>query len=140
MRRSSYPSSRGCIPGILREADAQHGWHLNFVDVLQIWREACIIQSDHIIDLLERVYCSGETDRNNLLSSPVIAQKLQKSYPGLKTTVLRAAEADLHVPALSASSKRRSRGSQRRAVVTTLNGSPQGASGRSEMQAAAYRS
>ena len=87
---------------ILAKANELHGWQLNFLDIFQIWRRGCIIQSDYIVDLLERVYRT-EHDDHNLLASRIIADELQRAYPCLKTIVLRALEADLHVPALSAS-------------------------------------
>lgn len=88
---------------ILSKASAQQGWHLDFPDVLQVWRQGCIIQSDHIVDLLDAVHRSGNHDNNNLLSDRTIAYELQQAYPALKAVVVQALEADLHVPALSAS-------------------------------------
>ncbi|SPQ17584.1 4b02c1d5-4f4f-4c32-a9aa-af2ab36980b8 [Thermothielavioides terrestris] len=88
---------------ILSRANEQHDWQLNFVDVLYVWRRGCIIQSDYIVALLERVYLSEECDEHNLLACPTIASELQNAYLSLKTVVQQALEADLHVPALSAS-------------------------------------
>ncbi|KAL2129430.1 hypothetical protein VTI74DRAFT_7804 [Chaetomium olivicolor] len=79
---------------------AQIGWHLDAANIVQIWRQGCIIKGDAIINLLDHVYPLVEHDPNNLLSCPTIACEAQGSYLGL-TTVLRA---DMHVPAaLSAS-------------------------------------
>ncbi|KAK4116127.1 6-phosphogluconate dehydrogenase C-terminal domain-like protein [Canariomyces notabilis] len=88
---------------ILSRASEQHEWNLDFVNVLQVWRQGCIIQSDFLVDLLESVYRSGQQDNNNLLANLTIAHELRETYPAVKTVVLRALEADLHVPALSAS-------------------------------------
>ncbi|KXX80065.1 6-phosphogluconate dehydrogenase, decarboxylating [Madurella mycetomatis] len=88
---------------ILSAANEQHKWHLDFGNLFRVWRQGCIIQSDYIVDLLEAVYRSGKQDNNNLLSDGTIAYELQQAYPALKTVVVQALEADLHVPVLSAS-------------------------------------
>ncbi|KAM7196930.1 6-phosphogluconate dehydrogenase, C-terminal-like protein [Naviculisporaceae sp. PSN 640] len=88
---------------VLSAASRENGWHVNILDVLQVWRAGCIIQSDAIVDFFEEVYKTGEQDDDNLLASRSVAQQLHRAIPGLKQVVVRAIDADLHVPALTAS-------------------------------------
>lgn len=87
---------------VLAKADAENGWNLCYTDVLQLWRAGCIIRSNRLGDMLSSVYASPELDNTNLLANPTIASELTGTYRGLKNVVLKAAEADLNVPALSA--------------------------------------
>ncbi|KAK4638817.1 hypothetical protein QC761_0101880 [Podospora bellae-mahoneyi] len=88
---------------MLSRASQENGWNINFLDVLQVWRAGCIIQSDGIVDFLEGVHKTSKLDHDNLPASTSVVEELQRDYPGLEAAVWRAIEADLHVPALSAS-------------------------------------
>ncbi|KAL9113813.1 MAG: hypothetical protein Q9187_007563, partial [Circinaria calcarea] len=87
---------------LLEKADLENKWNLNYASIVQIWRAGCIIQSDYISDLLEKVYHEGHGD-GNLVCNRHIAEHLMKYYPALKKVVLRATEADANIPSLSAS-------------------------------------
>ncbi|ROW11784.1 hypothetical protein VPNG_04956 [Cytospora leucostoma] len=87
---------------IITAADEEHGWKLNYSDILQLWRGGCIIQSDAIIDLLDDIYSSGKADKSNLLANPTIAGELGKTIGSLKDLVVDAVKLDAYVPALSA--------------------------------------
>jgi 6-phosphogluconate dehydrogenase len=88
---------------VLSRASEENKWDVNFRDVLALWRAGCIIRSNAIADLLDEVYRSKHLDNNNLLGDSRIGEEFTRTYPGLKSVVLRAMEVDLNVPALSAS-------------------------------------
>ncbi|MBE3043383.1 hypothetical protein IMZ48_12595 [Candidatus Bathyarchaeota archaeon] len=87
---------------LLAKADAEHGWGLDFTDVLQLWRSGCVIRSNRLSSLLASVYASHVLDKTNLLGHLTVASKFTWTYASLKNVVLRGMEADLNVPALSA--------------------------------------
>lgn len=91
---------------LIAAADDEHGWGLDYSDVMQLWRGGCIIQSDAIIDLLDCVYKSGngkKVDKHNLLAHPTIAGELSKVMASFRELVVDAVRPDAYVPALSAS-------------------------------------
>ena len=88
---------------IITKASRENHWNIDFTRIIQLWRGGCIIQSDHISDLLEKVYARGDHDDDDLLSNREIGSELEKLYPVLKTVVLRGTEADAVIPSLSAS-------------------------------------
>ncbi|KAJ9644209.1 hypothetical protein H2204_001560 [Knufia peltigerae] len=87
---------------VLKKMDRQEDWHLNYRKILQIWRGGCIIQSDHISDVLDSVHTREDHDGENLLANGEIAEELTKSLPSLKKVVLKSVEVDTYVPSLSA--------------------------------------
>jgi 6-phosphogluconate dehydrogenase len=88
---------------VIKKADREHKWGLNFTSIIQLWRGGCIIQSDYIADLLERVYHRGDHDDDDLLSNREIGDELGKAIPSLKNVVLKSLEANANIPSLSAS-------------------------------------
>lgn len=106
LRDATYASFLLCfVQGLhlIAAADDEHGWGLDFPDVLQLWRGGCIIQSDAIMDLLEGVYRSGKADKQNLLAHPAIAGELAGTAASFREMVADAVRLGAHVPALSAS-------------------------------------
>lgn len=87
---------------LINAASKDFDWDIQFASLLQLWRGGCIIQSDYIVDLLEKVYKEKDVQKNNLLSSPIIAKELTKVYPGLKKIVSKGVETDQYIPAISA--------------------------------------
>ncbi|MCJ1233872.1 hypothetical protein MMC14_001830, partial [Varicellaria rhodocarpa] len=87
---------------LLSHASAENKWSIDFASIIQIWRAGCIIQSDHISDLLEQVYKNSPSE-TNLLINRSIAQTLSESFPALKRVVLKSIGANAHIPSLSAS-------------------------------------
>jgi len=87
---------------VIKAMDREQGWGLDYRKILQIWRGGCIIQSDYISDLLDRVLAREGHDDDELLANSEIADELTRSFPALKNVVLKSIEADAYVPALSA--------------------------------------
>lgn len=106
LRDATYASFWLCyIQGIhlIAAADDEHGWGLDYSDVMQLWRGGCIIQSDAIVDMLDGVYKSGKADKHNLLAHPTIAGELSQTMSSFRELVVDAVRLDAYVPALSAS-------------------------------------
>lgn len=106
LRDATYASFLLCfVQGLhlIAAADDEHGWGLDFPDVLQLWRGGCIIQSDAIVDLLEGVYKSEKADKHNLLAHPALAGELARTAASFRAMVADAVRLGAHVPALSAS-------------------------------------
>ena len=76
---------------------------MDFTSVMQLWQGGCIIQSDYIVDLLEKVYRHNDHHHDDLLSSKEVGDELSKPFPSLKKVVLKAIEANANTPSLSAS-------------------------------------
>jgi len=87
---------------LIKAMDREEGWNLNYRNILQIWRGGCIIQSDHISDLLDAVLARDGHDDDNLLANHEIGDELGKCFPSLKNVILKSVESDAYVPALSA--------------------------------------
>ncbi|MCJ1471366.1 hypothetical protein MMC13_000005 [Lambiella insularis] len=88
---------------LLAHIDREKHWGLDFSHIIQIWRGGCIIQSDYISDLLGGVYAHHAHLRGSLLTAHEVGHQLLRCYPALKNVVLKAVEADAHIPSLSAS-------------------------------------
>lgn len=88
---------------LIAAADEEHGWGLNYSDVMQLWRGGCIIQSDAIIDMLDDVYRSPDVDKHNLLAHPTIAGEMARVIASFRELVVDALRLDAYVPALSSS-------------------------------------
>jgi 6-phosphogluconate dehydrogenase len=73
-----------------------------FTSIMHLWRGGCIIESDYIFDLLEKVYHQNEDD-DDLLGSKEIGNELSKASPSPRRVVLKAIEANANIPSLSAS-------------------------------------
>ena len=87
---------------IIAKASREHDRNLDSKRIMRIWRWGCIIQSDYITDLFERIYERADHDDDDLLSNHEIREGLQNTYPSRRTWWSRALESDGVVPALSA--------------------------------------
>ena len=88
---------------VIKKMDTQEGWKLNYADILQLWRGGCIIQADHITDLLQRMYERDTHDDDDILSNKEVGEELSKNFPALKNVVLKSVEADMNIPSISQS-------------------------------------
>lgn len=88
---------------LIDKADGENKWHIDLAVVTQIWRAGCIIQSDHIGDIMEEVYKEHGKDQNrNPLLIPKFMQELSKAYPALRRVVRKCVETNAVIPSLSA--------------------------------------
>jgi len=88
---------------IIKKMDRQEGWNIHYADLLQLWRGGCIIQADHITDLLQRMYDRDDHDDDDILSNKEVGDELSKNFAALKNVVLKSIEADMYVPSISQS-------------------------------------
>jgi 6-phosphogluconate dehydrogenase len=104
LHRTTYFSFLACFTqgmDVIRAKDRSDGWGLDYVKILQLWRGGCIIQADHIVDLLEGVYRRPDHDAEDLLSNDEVGHELASQYQAAKDVVLKALAADAFVPATS---------------------------------------
>lgn len=88
---------------IIKKMDQQEGWKIHYGNIMQLWRGGCIIQADHITDLLQRMYDRDDHDDDDILSNKEVGDELSKNFPALKNVVLKSIEADMYIPAISQS-------------------------------------
>jgi len=88
---------------IIKKMDRQEGWNVHYANLLQLWRGGCIIQADHITDLLQRMYDRDDHDDDDILSNKEIGNELSKHFAALKNVVIKSIEADMYVPSISQS-------------------------------------
>jgi 6-phosphogluconate dehydrogenase len=104
LHQAVYASVLACfIQGLdlLVRKSERENWQLNLEEILRIWRAGCIIKSDYITDLFERHY--AQLPGRHPLAGPEISVEAKRNLPALKRVVLRAIEADAHIPALGSS-------------------------------------
>ncbi|KAI0593061.1 6-phosphogluconate dehydrogenase [Biscogniauxia sp. FL1348] len=104
LRAATYFCFLACFAqglDLIRQKDKDRGWGLDYGEMLQLWRGGCIIQAEHIADVLERLFSRPDHDPDDILSNPEVGHELARCFPAAKQVVLRAVEADLFVPVLS---------------------------------------
>jgi len=88
---------------LIARASKDEGWEVNVCEVLDIYRAGCIIQSDFIIDILQKAYNnSEEKPLHNLFLSKTIADEFARGLPALRRVVAFATQHGAACPALSA--------------------------------------
>jgi 6-phosphogluconate dehydrogenase len=87
---------------VIEKANREQKWNIDFAGIFQLWRGGCIIQSDYIVSLFEKVYRQNDHDDNDLLHHEEIGGQLKENYSALKRVVLKAMKADAPVPSMSA--------------------------------------
>ncbi|KAK9414421.1 putative 6-phosphogluconate dehydrogenase [Seiridium unicorne] len=88
---------------IIRRKDRNEGWNLDYRKIMQLWRGGCIIQADHIVNLLDGMFAREDHDPNDILGNPEVGHELHELYPAVKKIVLRGIETDTFVPSISQS-------------------------------------
>lgn len=89
---------------VIEAADSENKWNINYRNVLQIWRAGCIIQADHIAELIEPIFDKyEEKDTMNLLFEPTVTAEIKNGMASLRNVVVQVVAKDHIVPALSAS-------------------------------------
>jgi 6-phosphogluconate dehydrogenase len=90
---------------IIDGADNENKWDINYGNIVQIWKAGCIIQADHINDLLGAIFHPESTSphkNHNLLYEPTIVSELKTGFESLKRIVVKGTEANAVMPSLSA--------------------------------------
>jgi 6-phosphogluconate dehydrogenase len=88
---------------LIRQKDKNEDWGLDYRKVLQLWRGGCIIQADHITDLLDDMFARGDHDPDDILGNPEVGRELARHYSAIKKVMLKALEVDTFVPAIGQS-------------------------------------
>ncbi len=86
---------------MLRAADAEYGFGLDYPAIAKIWRAGCIIRA-RFLDDVSRAF--GENpDLANLMLAPFFADAMNSRQESLRLVVAAAAGAGIPLPAMSAS-------------------------------------
>lgn len=86
---------------IIDQADRKNCWSINYADVVQIWRDGCIIKADYITDMLAEHFQTPSIDRD-ILHNAHVAQELKDAFPALKEVVAKGVDHNAIIPSLSA--------------------------------------
>ncbi|KAI1074208.1 6-phosphogluconate dehydrogenase, decarboxylating [Whalleya microplaca] len=88
---------------LIARTSKDEGWDVDLGKCIQIWRAGCIIQEDHIADMLEPILLNAKEPITNMKLIREVASELRSNFDALKQITLKAIEWDNYVPALSAS-------------------------------------
>lgn len=88
---------------LIARASKDEGWDINLGRCIQIWRAGCIIQQDHIMDMLEPVLLNAQEPIMNIKLIDEVSAELKRNYAALKEIALEGIKWDAYVPSLSAS-------------------------------------
>ncbi|MBC7188152.1 MAG: NADP-dependent phosphogluconate dehydrogenase [Calditrichaeota bacterium] len=84
---------------IMRAADREYGWHLDFGAIASVWRAGCIIRAQ-FLDRIREAY--GRTrDLANLMLDAYFGEALRNCQEAWREVIIRAAENGIPCPALS---------------------------------------
>ena len=87
---------------IIDQADQENRWSIDFAEVIQIWRNGCIIRADYIADLLEDIFQEPGVQDRDLLHHEKIAIELKSNFSALKRVVAMGVETSAIIPSMSA--------------------------------------
>jgi 6-phosphogluconate dehydrogenase len=81
---------------LLRAADQEYGWKLDYGTIARIWRGGCIIRAVFLQRITEAY--EAEPKLQNLLLAPYFAATLRKAQKRWRTVVALAAESGIAAP------------------------------------------
>ncbi len=84
---------------LMREAQKEYGWNLNFGEIAQIWRGGCIIRAAFLQKITEAY--ARDPDLANLLLDPFFNKQIQKAQASWRKVVAVATEAGISIPTFS---------------------------------------
>ncbi len=84
---------------LMREAQKEYGWNLNFGEIAQIWRGGCIIRAAFLQKITEAY--ARDPDLANLLLDPFFNEQIQKAQASWRKVVAVATEAGISIPTFS---------------------------------------
>lgn len=84
---------------LMREAQNEYNWKLNFGEIAQIWRGGCIIRAVFLQKITEAF--EGNPELANLLLDPYFNSTIQSAQSNWRKVVGVAAEAGISIPTFS---------------------------------------
>ena len=84
---------------LMREAQNEYGWKLNFGEIAQIWRGGCIIRARFLQKITEAYARDG--DLANLLLDPYFLQEVESAQSNWRKVVSSAVENGIPAPTFS---------------------------------------
>ncbi len=81
---------------LMREAQKEYDWDLNFGEIAQIWRGGCIIRARFLQKITEA--CSRDADLANLLLDPYFLQEIESAQANWRKVVSAAFAHGIPVP------------------------------------------
>ncbi len=82
---------------LMRQAQVEYRWKLDFASIASIWRGGCIIRARFLQKITDAY--TRNPDLVNLMLDPYFDEQIQKGQPGWRTVVSLAAQAGLASPA-----------------------------------------
>ena len=82
---------------LMRAAEKEYDWTLNFSDIAKIWRGGCIIRASFLQRIADAF--DGNRELENLLLSDYFADTMAKKQGGLRKAVVLAAQSGVPTPA-----------------------------------------
>ncbi|MBJ7552838.1 NADP-dependent phosphogluconate dehydrogenase [Marinomonas spartinae] len=82
---------------LMRAAEKEYDWTLNFSDIAKIWRGGCIIRASFLQRIADAF--DGNRELENLLLSDYFADTMAKKQAGLRKAVVLAAQSGVPTPA-----------------------------------------
>jgi 6-phosphogluconate dehydrogenase len=86
---------------LLKAADKEYGWHMNFGDVALLWRGGCIIRAQFLDRIKESFQQNG--DLPNLLLAPYFQEALARVQSNWRLVAKTCKELGIPTPSFSAS-------------------------------------
>ncbi len=84
---------------LMREAQKEYGWELNFGEIAQIWRGGCIIRAAFLQKITEAY--ARDPELANLLLDPFFNEQIQKAQGHWRHVVAVASQAGISIPTFS---------------------------------------
>ncbi|TBR44945.1 NADP-dependent phosphogluconate dehydrogenase [Marinomonas agarivorans] len=81
---------------IMKAAQSEYDWQLNFADIAKIWRGGCIIRASFLQKITAAFTAQPELE--NLLLADYFAEQLAEKQTGLRQAVVFAAQAGIPTP------------------------------------------
>ncbi|MCG8526207.1 MAG: NADP-dependent phosphogluconate dehydrogenase [Opitutales bacterium] len=81
---------------LMREAQKEYDWKLNFGEIAQIWRGGCIIRAGFLQKITEAYALDAELA--NLLLDPYFRQSIDETQSNWREVIVKAVEAGVPVP------------------------------------------
>jgi 6-phosphogluconate dehydrogenase len=84
---------------LMRSADSEYGWKLNFGNIALLWRAGCIIRAG-FLDKIKQAFETNPT-LHNLLLDPYFREAIHRNQKAWRNVISMAVEQGIPVPAFS---------------------------------------